>query len=205
MAVEPLRRRLAAILSADVVGYSRLMGIDEAGTLSRLNALRRELIDPTIAAQFGGNRQAHGRRRVRGIRKRRGRRHLRHRNPETSGLWPAERPVDHGLDEGGPRQNVLDLDAGMNGKQRTAIRQSLIDGFRGIATIIIDTCGSGLDAAIAQHTAFEKGICDDSPRGRGKGGLGQQRLNLSLRQALVVDYRTNVGNTIHEINPSILC
>ncbi len=47
MAEERPQRRLAAILSADVVGYSRLMGIDEAGTLSRLNALRRQLIDPT--------------------------------------------------------------------------------------------------------------------------------------------------------------
>ena len=53
MAEERLQRRLAAILSADVVGYSRLMGIDEAGTLSRLKALRRELIDPTIAAHSG--------------------------------------------------------------------------------------------------------------------------------------------------------
>src|SRR5271156_3265870 len=53
MAQERLQRRLAAILSADVVGYSRLMGIDEAGTLSRLNALRRELIDPAIAAHSG--------------------------------------------------------------------------------------------------------------------------------------------------------
>ena len=53
MAEERLQRRLAAISSADVVGYSRLMGIDEAGTLSRLNALRRELIDPTIAAHSG--------------------------------------------------------------------------------------------------------------------------------------------------------
>ena len=48
-----LQRRLAAILSADLVGYSRLMGIDETGTLSRLNALRRDLIDPTIAAHSG--------------------------------------------------------------------------------------------------------------------------------------------------------
>ena len=47
------QRRLAAILSADVVGYSRLMSIDEAATLSRLNALRRELIDPAIAAHSG--------------------------------------------------------------------------------------------------------------------------------------------------------
>ena len=53
MAAERLQRRLAAILSADVVGYSRHMGLDEAGTLSRLNALRRELIDPTIAAHAG--------------------------------------------------------------------------------------------------------------------------------------------------------
>ena len=53
MSKERLQRRLAAILSADVVGYSRLMGLDEAGTLSRLNALRRELIDPTIAAHAG--------------------------------------------------------------------------------------------------------------------------------------------------------
>ena len=53
MTEERLQRRLAAILSADVVGYSRLMGIDEAGTLSRLNALRRGLVDPQIAAHSG--------------------------------------------------------------------------------------------------------------------------------------------------------
>jgi adenylate cyclase len=53
MAEERLQRRLAAIMSADVVGYSRLMGMDEAGTLSRLNALRRELIDPAIARHSG--------------------------------------------------------------------------------------------------------------------------------------------------------
>ena len=53
MGEERLQRRLAAILSADVVGYTRLMGLDEAGTLSRLNALRRELIDPAIVAHAG--------------------------------------------------------------------------------------------------------------------------------------------------------
>jgi TolB-like protein/Flp pilus assembly protein TadD len=53
MAEERLQRRLAAILSADVVGYSRLMGGDEAGTLARLKALRRDLIDPMIAAHAG--------------------------------------------------------------------------------------------------------------------------------------------------------
>jgi adenylate cyclase len=39
-------RRLSAILAADVVGYSRLMGADEEGTLERLKVLRRELVDP---------------------------------------------------------------------------------------------------------------------------------------------------------------
>jgi adenylate cyclase len=53
MAEERLQRRLAAILSADVVGYSRLMGIDEAGTLARLKAMRHDLIDPLIAAHAG--------------------------------------------------------------------------------------------------------------------------------------------------------
>ena len=40
-----MERRLAAILAADVVGYSRLMGADEAGTLSALRALRIELVE----------------------------------------------------------------------------------------------------------------------------------------------------------------
>jgi pentatricopeptide repeat protein len=46
-------RRLAAILAADVAGYSRLMGADEEGTLERLKALRHELIDPKIAEHRG--------------------------------------------------------------------------------------------------------------------------------------------------------
>src|SRR5205814_8029809 len=46
-------RRLAAILAADVAGYSRLMGVDEEGTLERLKALRRELLDPQIAEHKG--------------------------------------------------------------------------------------------------------------------------------------------------------
>jgi adenylate cyclase len=46
-------RRLAAILAADVAGYSRLMGADEEGTLERLKALRREPLDPKIAEHHG--------------------------------------------------------------------------------------------------------------------------------------------------------
>jgi len=46
-------RRLAAILAADVAGYSRLIGADEGGTLERLKALRRELFDPKIAEYRG--------------------------------------------------------------------------------------------------------------------------------------------------------
>src|SRR5512132_1823037 len=47
------QRRLAAIVSADVAGYSRLMGQDESGTLAALKAHRRDLIDPKIA-EYGG-------------------------------------------------------------------------------------------------------------------------------------------------------
>ena len=46
-------RRLVAILAADMAGYSRLMGADEEGTLERLKALRRELVDPKIAEHHG--------------------------------------------------------------------------------------------------------------------------------------------------------
>jgi adenylate cyclase len=46
-------RRLAAILAADVVGYSRLMGADEEGTLERLKALRRQLFDPKLREYRG--------------------------------------------------------------------------------------------------------------------------------------------------------
>ena len=48
-----MERRLAAILAADVAGYSRLVGIDEAGTLSALKAHREELIEPKIAEHNG--------------------------------------------------------------------------------------------------------------------------------------------------------
>jgi class 3 adenylate cyclase len=48
-----VERRLAAILAGDVVGYSRLIGEDEVGTLGALKAVRRELTDPAIAAHHG--------------------------------------------------------------------------------------------------------------------------------------------------------
>ena len=50
MEEQNVARRLAAILAADVVGYSRLMEIDETGTLARLKTIRLELIDPAIRA-----------------------------------------------------------------------------------------------------------------------------------------------------------
>jgi adenylate cyclase len=54
MSEEPrTARRLAAILAADVAGYSRLMGADEEGTLAALKAHRRELVDPLIAQHQG--------------------------------------------------------------------------------------------------------------------------------------------------------
>src|SRR5271170_7136832 len=48
-----VERRLAAILAADVAGYSRLMGVDEEGTLRRLNAHRGQLLDPKISEHHG--------------------------------------------------------------------------------------------------------------------------------------------------------
>jgi adenylate cyclase len=48
-----MERRLAAILAADVVGYTRLMGTDEAGTLQRLTKLRQQVLEPLIAEHHG--------------------------------------------------------------------------------------------------------------------------------------------------------
>src|SRR6516164_5593743 len=53
MAEEPVERRLTAILAADIAGYSRLMGVDEEGTLAALKTLRRELADPKIKEHRG--------------------------------------------------------------------------------------------------------------------------------------------------------
>ncbi len=53
MAEGRTERRLAAILAADVVGYSRLIRADEEGTLDRLKALRNEIIDPKVAEHNG--------------------------------------------------------------------------------------------------------------------------------------------------------
>jgi class 3 adenylate cyclase len=50
---EPARRRLAAILAADVVGYSRMMGEDEQGTLTALKACRRDLFEPQVVRYHG--------------------------------------------------------------------------------------------------------------------------------------------------------
>ncbi len=48
-----IQRRLTAILAADVVGYSRLMGEDEVGTLERLKTAREEVLEPLIAEHHG--------------------------------------------------------------------------------------------------------------------------------------------------------
>src|SRR5580704_2593059 len=53
MDVARVERRLAALLAAGIAGYSRLMGIDEEGTLAALKACRREIIDPKIAEHRG--------------------------------------------------------------------------------------------------------------------------------------------------------
>src|SRR6516162_9780771 len=53
MAEARVERRLTAIFAGDVAGYSRLMGVDEEGTLARLNAHRREFLDPKISEHRG--------------------------------------------------------------------------------------------------------------------------------------------------------
>jgi adenylate cyclase len=53
MTEQRIHRRLAAILSADVVGYSRLMAADEAGTLAALKRHRESIFDPAVAAHNG--------------------------------------------------------------------------------------------------------------------------------------------------------
>jgi len=53
LATERVERRLAAVLAADIAGYSRLMGRDEEGTLARLKSLRKTLVDPAIATHRG--------------------------------------------------------------------------------------------------------------------------------------------------------
>ena len=53
MTAERVERRLAAVLAADVAGYSRLMGADEEGTLARLKAVRKALFDPAITSHRG--------------------------------------------------------------------------------------------------------------------------------------------------------
>jgi adenylate cyclase len=54
VAEQRAQRQLSAILAADVAGYSRLVGLDEEGTLARLKVLRRSLIDPKIEEHRGG-------------------------------------------------------------------------------------------------------------------------------------------------------
>ncbi len=53
MAKDKITRKLAAILAADVVGYSRLVDKDEEGTIARLKAHRKEIIDPIMARDNG--------------------------------------------------------------------------------------------------------------------------------------------------------
>ena len=92
MATPRVERRLAAILAADVVGYSRLMERDEQGTLERLKAHRREFIDPLIAEYRGRDRQADGRRRPGRVRPRRRRGALRGVDPAGHGRAGAGLP-----------------------------------------------------------------------------------------------------------------
>ncbi len=85
-------RRLAAVLAADMVGFSRLMEADEAGTLARLKTHRIELIDPAIAKKSRPHHQDDGRRHARRIPQRRRRGAVRCRNSAPDGAAQCRRP-----------------------------------------------------------------------------------------------------------------
>ena len=90
-------RKLAAILVADVVGYSRLAGADEDRTLARLRGLRSDLIDPAIAAHHGRIVKRTGDGCDHRVSQRRGRGPLRDRDPERphrAQRWRAGGPAD---------------------------------------------------------------------------------------------------------------
>jgi adenylate cyclase len=55
MPAETVERKLVAILAANIAGFSRLVGADEEGTVARLRALRRELIDPSSPNTAAGS------------------------------------------------------------------------------------------------------------------------------------------------------
>jgi class 3 adenylate cyclase len=78
-------RKIAAILVADVVGYSRLAGPDEDRTLSRLRGLRSDLIDPAVDAHHGRIVKRTGDGSPHPVPQRGRRRALRHRGPERHG------------------------------------------------------------------------------------------------------------------------
>ena len=85
MATARVERRLAAILAADVVGYSRLMERDEAGTLARLKAHRKELIEPLLAEHRGRIVKLMGDGALCRVRQRRRRGRVRGRDPAGHG------------------------------------------------------------------------------------------------------------------------
>ena len=166
-------RKLAAILVADVVGYSRLAGADEERTLARLRALRSDLIDPTIAAPPRPHRQAHRRR------------------------------LDHRVPQRGRRGALRDRGAERHGRAQRwlAARQRRIEFRIGIHLGDVveesdgDLMGDGVNiAARLEGIAEPGGICP--VRGRLSAGAGpgrRRRSSISARQTLKNIARADTG------------
>ena len=93
-------RKIAAILVADIVGYSRLAGTDEDRTLSRLRGLRSDLVDPAIAAASWAHRQAHWRRQPHRVPQRGRRRATSHGYEAPSRSLAIRRSPRHGRQKG---------------------------------------------------------------------------------------------------------
>ena len=133
---ERVERRLTAILAADVVGYSRLMGADEEGTLAALKAIRRELVDPEDRRTSRPHRQNHWRRASGRVRQRRRRGALRGRVQREM----AERNT------GVPAETRIEFRIGIN------LGDIIIDGD--------DIFGDGVNVAARLETLAEPGgIC----------------------------------------------
>lgn len=133
-----VQRRLAAIVSTDAVGYSRLMGLDEGGTLAGLKADLRELVNPKIAEIRRPHRQIDGRRPAAGISKRRRCGALRRRCAARHGMAERNAAVPEGM------QIIFRI--GIN------VGDIIIDGE--------DIFGDGVDVAARLQTLAEPGgIC----------------------------------------------
>ena len=172
--------RLAAILSADIVGYSRLIGLDEEGTLARVNAHRREFLEPTVAEHRGR------------IAKRTG----------DGALIEFMSALDAARCAIQVQRGMTQRNAGVSDDQRIQLRIGIHLG-----DIIIeegDVFGDGVNIAVRlEGIAPSGGICISDDVYRQVGGevdvqfqdIGEQRLKNIIRPVRVFKYPLDAATT----------